>query len=105
MIAMAIACERNADLRTSRTLALDVTGSGRFSNHCSAEKQATHERAGHQKDLGMGGRGIAEHVVVMRRARCASRGPVDQIFGAPQDEVQKALDVPSRWTSARRCLH
>jgi peptide/nickel transport system ATP-binding protein len=41
-------------------------------------------------DLGLVGE-IADHVVVMREGTVRESGPVDQIFGAPQDAYTKAL--------------
>ena len=43
-------------------------------------------------DLGLVGE-IADHVVVMREGTVRESGPVEQIFGAPQDAYTKALDV------------
>ncbi len=91
MIAMAIACEPKLLIADEPTTALDVT----------VQRQVMELLAGLQErrkmsmlfishDLGLVGE-IAQQVVVMRHGEVREAGPVDQIFGQPQDAYTQAL--------------
>ncbi len=91
MIAMAIACEPKLLIADEPTTALDVTVQRQILE-LIAKLQTEHRMSvlfiSH--DLGLVGE-IADHVVVMREGTVRESGPVDQIFGAPQDVYTKAL--------------
>jgi peptide/nickel transport system ATP-binding protein len=91
MIAMAIACEPKLLIADEPTTALDVTVQRQILE-LIARLQTSHRMSvlfiSH--DLGLVGE-IADHVVVMREGTVRESGPVDQIFGAPQDAYTKAL--------------
>ena len=91
MIAMAIACEPKLLIADEPTTALDVTVQRQILELIE-RLQKSHRMSvlfiSH--DLGLVGE-IADHVVVMREGTVRESGPVDQIFGAPQDVYTKAL--------------
>jgi peptide/nickel transport system ATP-binding protein len=91
MIAMAIACQPKLLIADEPTTALDVTVQRQILE-LIARLQDTHRMSvlfiSH--DLGVVGE-IADHVVVMREGIVRERGPVAQIFLAPQDAYTKAL--------------
>ena len=91
MIAMAIACEPKLLIADEPTTALDVTVQRQILE-LIARLQTSHRMSvlfiSH--DLGLVGE-IADHVVVMREGTVRESGPVEQIFGAPQDAYTKAL--------------
>ncbi len=91
MIAMAVACEPKLLIADEPTTALDVTVQRQILE-LIAGLQTKHRMSvlfiSH--DLGLVGE-IADHVVVMREGTVRESGPVDQIFGAPQDVYTKAL--------------
>ena len=91
MIAMAIACEPKLLIADEPTTALDVTVQRQILE-LIARLQTSHRMSvlfiSH--DLALVGE-IADHVVVMREGTVRESGPVDQIFGAPQDAYTKAL--------------
>ncbi len=91
MIAMAIACQPKLLIADEPTTALDVTVQRQILE-LIAKLQDTHRMSvlyiSH--DLGVVGE-IADEVVVMREGVVRERGPVEQIFLAPQDAYTKAL--------------
>ncbi len=91
MIAMAIACQPKLLIADEPTTALDVTVQRQILE-LIARLQDTHRMSvlfiSH--DLGVVGE-IADRVVVMREGIVRERGPVAQIFLAPQDPYTKAL--------------
>ncbi|MEW5879260.1 MAG: dipeptide ABC transporter ATP-binding protein [Pseudomonadota bacterium] len=91
MIAMAIACQPKLLIADEPTTALDVTVQRQILE-LIARLQDRHRMSvlfiSH--DLGVVGE-IADEVVVMREGIVRERGPVAQIFAAPQDAYTKAL--------------
>jgi peptide/nickel transport system ATP-binding protein len=91
MIAMALACEPKLLIADEPTTALDVTIQRQILELLGALK-AKHGMSllfiSH--DLGVVGE-IADEVVVMREGTVRERGPVAQIFAAPQDAYTSAL--------------
>jgi peptide/nickel transport system ATP-binding protein len=91
MIAMAIACRPKLLIADEPTTALDVTVQRQILE-LIAKLQDKHRMSvlfiSH--DLGVVGE-IADEVVVMREGIVRERGPVAQIFAAPQDAYTKAL--------------
>jgi peptide/nickel transport system ATP-binding protein len=91
MIAMAIACKPKLLIADEPTTALDVTVQRQILE-LIAGLQAKHRMSvlfiSH--DLSVVGE-IADHVVVMREGTVREAGPVQRIFGAPQDPYTKAL--------------
>ncbi len=91
MIAMAIACQPKLLIADEPTTALDVTVQRQILE-LIAKLQDKHRMSvlfiSH--DLGVVGE-IADEVVVMREGIVRERGPVAQIFAAPQDAYTKAL--------------
>ncbi len=91
MIAMAIACQPKLLIADEPTTALDVTVQRQILE-LIARLQSAHRMSvlfiSH--DLGLVGE-IADEVVVMREGVVRERGPVAQIFTAPQDAYTKAL--------------
>jgi peptide/nickel transport system ATP-binding protein len=91
MIAVAIACEPKLLIADEPTTALDVTVQRQILE-LIASLQTKHRMSvlfiSH--DLGLVGE-IADSVVVMREGTVRESGPVEQIFGAPQDAYTKAL--------------
>jgi peptide/nickel transport system ATP-binding protein len=91
MIAMALACEPKLLIADEPTTALDVTIQRQILELLATLK-ARHRMSllfiSH--DLGVVGE-IADQVVVMRHGRVRERGPVAQIFAAPQDAYTRAL--------------
>ncbi len=91
MIAMAIACQPKLLIADEPTTALDVTVQRQILE-LIARLQSVHRMSvlfiSH--DLGLVGE-IADEVVVMREGVVRERGPVAQIFTAPQDAYTKAL--------------
>jgi peptide/nickel transport system ATP-binding protein len=91
MIAMAIACQPKLLIADEPTTALDVTVQRQILE-LIAKLQDKHRMSvlfiSH--DLGVVGE-IADEVVVMREGIVRERGPVAQIFSAPQDAYTKAL--------------
>jgi peptide/nickel transport system ATP-binding protein len=91
MIAMAIACQPKLLIADEPTTALDVTVQRQILE-LIAKLQDGHRMSvlfiSH--DLGLVGE-IADSVVVMRDGIVRERGPVAQIFAAPQDAYTKAL--------------
>ncbi|MFZ5541182.1 MAG: ABC transporter ATP-binding protein [Pseudomonadota bacterium] len=91
MIAMAIACQPKLLIADEPTTALDVTVQRQILE-LIAKLQDRHRMSvlfiSH--DLGVVGE-IADEVVVMREGIVRERGPVAQIFAAPQDAYTKAL--------------
>jgi peptide/nickel transport system ATP-binding protein len=88
---MAIACKPKLLIADEPTTALDVTVQRQILE-LIAGLQAKHRMSvlfiSH--DLGVVGE-IADHVVVMREGTVREAGPVQRIFGAPQDAYTKAL--------------
>jgi peptide/nickel transport system ATP-binding protein len=91
MIAVAIACEPKLLIADEPTTALDVTVQRQILE-LIAGLQTKHRMSvlfiSH--DLGVVGE-IADSVVVMREGTVRESGPVERIFGAPQDAYTKAL--------------
>ncbi len=91
MIAVAIACEPKLLIADEPTTALDVTVQRQILE-LIANLQTKHRMSvlfiSH--DLGVVGE-IADSVVVMREGTVRESGPVERIFGAPQDAYTKAL--------------
>jgi peptide/nickel transport system ATP-binding protein len=91
MIAIAIACEPKLLIADEPTTALDVTVQRQILE-LIANLQTKHRMSvlfiSH--DLGVVGE-IADSVVVMREGTVRESGPVERIFGAPQDAYTKAL--------------
>jgi peptide/nickel transport system ATP-binding protein len=91
MIAMALACEPQLLIADEPTTALDVTIQRQIIELLAGLKQ----RMGLSllfisHDLALVGE-IADEVVVMRQGTVRERGPVAQIFNAPQDAYTRAL--------------
>jgi len=91
MIAMALACEPKLLIADEPTTALDVTIQRQILELLARLKER-HRMSllfiSH--DLGVVGE-IADRVVVMRHGVVREQGPVERIFGAPQDAYTRAL--------------
>jgi len=91
MIAMALACESKLLIADEPTTALDVTIQRQILELLARLKER-HRMSllfiSH--DLGVVGE-IADRVVVMRHGVVREQGPVERIFGAPQDAYTRAL--------------
>jgi peptide/nickel transport system ATP-binding protein len=91
MIAMALACNPQVLIADEPTTALDVTTQAEIldlikrlqKSHGMAVLFITH-------DMGVVAE-IADEVLVMYRGKVMERGPVEQIFHAPQDEYTRGL--------------
>jgi peptide/nickel transport system ATP-binding protein len=91
MIAMALACNPQVLIADEPTTALDVTTQAEIldlikrlqKSHGMAVLFITH-------DMGVVAE-IADEVLVMYRGKVMERGPVEQIFHAPQDDYTRAL--------------
>jgi peptide/nickel transport system ATP-binding protein len=91
MIAMALACNPQVLIADEPTTALDVTTQAEIldlikrlqQNHGMAVLFITH-------DMGVVAE-IADEVIVMYRGKVMERGPVEQIFHAPQDDYTRRL--------------
>jgi len=91
MIAMALACNPSVLIADEPTTALDVTTQAEIldlikklqQSHGMAVLFITH-------DMGVVAE-IADEVLVMYRGKVMEKGPVDQIFHAPQDEYTRRL--------------
>ena len=104
MIAMALACNPRVLIADEPTTALDVTTQAEIldlikrlqKNHGMAVLFITH-------DMGVVAE-IADEVLVMYRGKVMERGPVEQIFHAPQERLYARPDpVPlSSWSGRRK---